>query len=116
MRAWQQIGSEVKMIHHYNVDTFDRQATYRSVPGAGSHPSPAWLAARGWYEVADRPDPPASTGYRWQAASPPYVLCDGLSIPQGEWLEDDTPSEYEQLRDANRDGFAAFRAAFLSLA
>ncbi|MFA5635034.1 MAG: hypothetical protein WC977_03925 [Anaerovoracaceae bacterium] len=74
------------MIHRYTDSHYDRTGTYRSVPGAGSHPSPAWLAARGWYEVADRPEPPAATGYVWQAADPAYSLVDGLSVPQGQWV------------------------------
>ena len=74
------------MIHHYVNGQYHLSGTYRNVPGAGNHPSAKWLARFGWYEVAPRPDPPATTGYEWQAADPAHTLADGLSTPQGQWV------------------------------
>ena len=79
------------MIHHYTGTTHDRTGTYRSIPGAGSHPSAAWLAGRGWYHVAQLPPPP-EPGMTWHAADPAYCLVDGLSTPQGEYRE--TPPDH----------------------
>ena len=72
------------MIHHYTAQTHDATGTYRRVPGAGSHPSRAWLAAHGWYEVADPPPAPAP-GMTWHGTG--YRLQDGYSVPVGEWRE-----------------------------
>jgi len=78
------------MIHHYTDGTHDQTGTYRSVPGAGKHPSARWLALHGWHDVADRPDPPAPTGYEWQAAEPSHALVDRVSTPQGQWVAVET--------------------------
>ena len=78
------------MIHHYTDTTHDSTGTYRSIPGAGSHPSRAWLAAHGWYHVAQLPPAPGP-GMTWHPADPPYLLVDGLSVPQGDWRETPAP-------------------------
>ena len=59
-------------------------------PGAGNHPSDAWLNAQGYHRVAPQPAPP-SPGMVWQSSTPPYALVDGVSVPQGQWIIDDTP-------------------------
>ena len=85
------------MYHLYIDSTFQRPGI---PPGAGPHPSDAWLNAQGYYRVAPQPTPP-SFGMVWQAATPPYALVDGLSTPQGQWVADDTPqppTRYSKLK------------------
>ena len=84
------------MYHLYHDSTYQRPGI---PPGAGNHPSDAWLNAQGYYRVASTPPAPAS-GMVWQASSPPYALVDGVSTPQGAWVVDDNPAavRYSKLR------------------
>jgi len=85
------------MYHLYHDSTFQRPGI---PPGAGNHPSDAWLNAQGYYRVASIPPAPAS-GMVWQASTPPYALVDGVSTPQGHWVVDDTPqppARYSKLK------------------
>jgi hypothetical protein len=84
------------MYHLYHDNTFQRPGI---PPGAGSHPSDAWLNAQGYYRVANLPQAPAP-GMVWQASTPPYALVDGVSTPQGAWVVDDNPApqRYSKLR------------------
>ena len=68
-------------------------------PGAGPHPSDAWLNAQGYHRVASIPPAPAS-GMVWQSSTPPYSLVDGVSTPQGQWIIDDNPppTRYSKLK------------------
>jgi hypothetical protein len=75
------------MYHLYHDNTFQRPGI---PPGAGNHPSDAWLNAQGYYRVASTPPAPASC-MAWQASTPPYALVDGVSTPQGQWVVDDMP-------------------------
>ena len=84
------------MYHLY----IDNQYTRPGIPpGAGAHPSDAWLNAQGYYRVAPQPPAPAS-GMVWQASTPPYALVDGVSTPQGAWVVDDNPApvRYSKLK------------------
>lgn len=84
------------MYHLY----IDNQYTRPGIPpGAGAHPSDAWLAAQGYHRVANLPQAPAS-GMVWQASTPPYALVDGVSVPQGQWVIDDNPApiKYSKLK------------------
>jgi hypothetical protein len=77
------------MIHRYNADgQMVESGAYHDVPGAGRHPSAAWLAARGWHEVEPTPPAPAA-GAVWVPGNPAYELIDGMSVPQGEWASAD---------------------------
>ena len=76
------------MYHLYINNQYQRPGI---PPGAGSHPSDAWLNAQGYYRVANLPQAP-STGMVWQASTPPYALVDGVSTPQGQWVVDDNPA------------------------
>ena len=84
------------MYHLYHYNTYQRPGI---PPGAGAHPSDAWLNAQGYHRVAQQPPAPAS-GMAWQASTPPYALVDGVSTPQGQWVVDDnpTPTRYSKLR------------------
>jgi len=84
------------MYHLYANSTFQRPGI---PPGAGNHPSDQWLAAQGYYRVAQQPPAPAS-GMVWQAITPPYALVDGVSTPQGQWVVDDNPPpvRYSKLK------------------
>ena len=84
------------MYHLYANSTFQRPGI---PPGAGNHPSDAWLNAQGYYRVASIPPAPAS-GMVWQASTPPYALVDGVSTPQGQWVVDDNPASqrYSKLK------------------
>jgi hypothetical protein len=85
------------MYHLY----IDNQYTRPGIPpGAGNHPSDQWLNAQGYYRVANLPQAP-SVGMVWQSSTPPYVLVDGVSTPQGQWVVDDTPQppqRYSKLK------------------
>lgn len=96
------MGDNDNMIHHYTDGTHDQTGTYRSVPGAGKHPSARWLALHGWHDVADRPDPPAPTGYEWRPADPAYTLVGELSTPQGEWVAEPIEAVRARAIEANR--------------
>ena len=76
------------MYHLYANSTFQRPGI---PPGAGAHPSDAWLNAQGYHRVANLPQAP-SVGMVWQASTPPYALVDGVSTPQGQWVVDDNPA------------------------
>ena len=84
------------MYHLYANSTFQRPGI---PPGAGNHPSDAWLNAQGYHRVASTPPAPAS-GMVWQASTPPYALVDGVSTPQGQWVVDDNPApqRYSKLK------------------
>ena len=84
------------MYHLYHDNTFQRPGI---PPGAGAHPSDAWLNAQGYYRVAPQPPAP-SAGMVWQASTPPYALVDGVSTPQGQWVVDDNPApvRYSKLK------------------
>ena len=84
------------MYHLYIDNQYSRPGI---PPGAGNHPSDAWLNAQGYYRVAPQPPAPAS-GMVWQASTPPYALVDGVSTPQGQWVVDDNPApqRYSKLR------------------
>lgn len=85
------------MYHLYHDSTYQRPGI---PPGAGNHPSDAWLNAQGYHRVASIPPAPAS-GMVWQASTPPYALVDGVSTPQGAWAVDDTPqppARYSKLK------------------
>ena len=84
------------MYHIYANSTFQRPGI---PPGAGNHPSDAWLNAQCYHRVASIPPAPAS-GMVWQASTPPYALVDGVSTPQGQWLVDDNPApqRYSKLK------------------
>ena len=84
------------MYHLYHNSTYQRPGI---PPGAGNHPSDAWLNAQGYYRVAQQPPAP-SAGMVWQAATPPFALVDGVSTPQGQWVTDDNPppQRYSKLR------------------
>ncbi len=84
------------MYHHYIDNQYNRPGI---PPGAGNHPSDAWLNAQGYHRVAAQPPAPAS-GMVWQAATPPFALVDGVSVPQGQWVTDDNPppQRYSKLR------------------
>ena len=77
--------------HHYTGPAHD--ATYtlgardrpRELLGSGDSPSDAWLNRVGWHRVADHPNPPAPTGYRWTPGDPEYALAGVVSTPQGAW-------------------------------
>lgn len=75
------------MYHLYHDNTYQRPGI---PPGAGNHPSDQWLNAQGYHRVAPQPPAPAA-GMVWQAATPPYALVDGVSVPQGAWVIDDNP-------------------------
>lgn len=72
-------------------------------PGAGTHPTDEWLAARGHWPRADRPAFPGE-GYQWTPAEPPYALIDGASVPQGEWVA-------RPLADVQSEALARVREA-----
>ena len=84
------------MYHLYHDYTYQRPGI---PPGAGNHPSDAWLNAQGYYRVASIPPAPAS-GMVWQASTPPYALVDGVSTPHGQWVVDDNPApvRYSKIR------------------
>ena len=84
------------MYHLYTNSTFQRPGI---PPGAGNHPSDAWLNSQGYHRVASTPPAPAS-GMVWQASTPPYALVDGVSTPQGAWVVDDNPppARYSKLK------------------
>lgn len=84
------------MYHLYHGNQYNRPGI---PPGAGNHPSDAWLNAQGYYRVAQKPPAPAS-GMVWQASTPPYALMDGVSTPQGQWVVDDNPApvRYSKLK------------------
>ena len=85
------------MYHLYANSTYQRPGI---PPGAGAHPSDAWLNTQGYYRVANLPQAP-SAGMVWQASTPPYALVDGVSVPQGQWVVDDTPQppqRYSKLK------------------
>ena len=84
------------MYHLYIDNQYQRPGI---PPGAGPHPSDAWLNAQGYYRVAPQPAPP-SPGMVWQPSTPPYSLVDGVSTPQGQWIIDDNPlpTRYSKLR------------------
>ena len=84
------------MYHLYIENAYQRTGI---PPGAGNHPSDAWLNAQGYHRVASIPPAPAS-GMVWQASTPPYALVDGVSTPQGAWVVDDNPAtaRYSKLR------------------
>ena len=125
------------MIHHYTASVLDRTGTYRDCIGAGRKPTPKFLADRGWHEVADRPEPPAPTGWTWQAADPAYALVDGVSVPQGEWvavplaelqaaalarfhaeagmtIDENLPQPWDRLRDVATLEFREWADAYLA--
>ena len=85
------------MYHLYHDNTYQRPGI---PPGAGNHPSDQWLAQQGYHRVASTPPAPAS-GMVWQASTPPFALVDGVSVPQGAWVIDDTPQppiKYSKLK------------------
>jgi len=84
------------MYHHYIGNQYNRPGI---PPGAGNHPSDAWLNAQGYHRVAQQPPAP-SAGMVWQASTPPFALVDGVSTPQGQWVIDDNPpsQRYSKLR------------------
>jgi len=84
------------MYHLYIDNNYQRPGI---PPGAGNHPSDAWLNAQGYHRVAPQPPAPTS-GMVWQASTPPYALVDGVSTPQGQWVVDDNPApiKYSKLK------------------
>lgn len=96
------------MIHQYIDGQMTRTGSYRDVPGAGTHPSAVWLAARGWYEAEPLPAAP-EPGAVWMPASPAYELVDGVSVPRGEWASASAAlrNDVEAAVAANPDLFHA---------
>ena len=84
------------MYHLYADNQYQRPGI---PPGAGNHPSDAWLTQQGYYRVASIPPAPAS-GMVWQSSTPPFALVDGVSTPQGQWVIEDNPAtvRYSKLR------------------
>lgn len=90
------------MIHKYQDNTYQRSGTYRDVPGAGDHPSKGWLKRQGWYEVAQLPPQPSSL-HIWEPASPPYILVNDISTPQGQWIENELSQDFRLACEAFRN-------------
>lgn len=84
--------------------------SYRELSGMGKTPSPAWLAQRGWYYVATKPTAP-DADHVWHPSDPAYVLIDGRSTPQGQWVK--APTTYEITKENNQESLAQFRTLFL---
>ena len=84
------------MYHLYIDNQYQRPGI---PPGAGPHPSDAWLNAQGYHRVAPQPLAPQACMV-WQSSTPPYALVDGVSTPQGQWIIDDNPppTRYSKLK------------------
>jgi len=82
----------------YTIDRYDSEGNHidtgtvpGTIPGAGKHPSAAWLAKRGWYRRSDLPAPPDGQQYTGPTTC---TLVDGVSVPsrQTEPIPPDAPA------------------------